>query len=148
MDVLHYARTATVAGDGVHLERALKWHLILHDVLLRAKQRAGRRARRMISGELPDRFSAWRAERRSQLLDELRNGASVGDRSSVVGVGREVAQKARRMLLRLGERFGDDGTDDGRGEQLDELLRDRHLVVGRALGERLERTRRARRRLL
>eukprot|EP00973_Karenia_brevis_P076268 10592601-Karenia_brevis.AAC.1 len=51
-DVLHYVNQSS---DDECLRRALKWLLVLHDVLLRLPPRGGRRGR----GVLGHRFAAW-----------------------------------------------------------------------------------------
>ena len=47
-------------SDNVRLERGLKWHLCLHDVLLRGPRRGTRGARANANNHFAVRFQAWR----------------------------------------------------------------------------------------
>ena len=61
-------KAAQAAQDATALERALKWHLCLHDVLLRGPRRGTRGAGRS-TGLLEARFEAWRAGDRQRLQE-------------------------------------------------------------------------------
>ena len=63
VDVFAEIGRAQEAQDEVALERALKWYLVLHDVLLRGLQRGTRGSGRMANA-LATRFRLWREERR------------------------------------------------------------------------------------
>ena len=66
-EVFDEITAARQSGDDLRLERALKWHLCLHDVLLRGPRRGTRGSTRM-TGHLESRFEAWRHGRRERLL--------------------------------------------------------------------------------
>ena len=58
---------ARAAGDTTALERALKWHLVLHDMLLRGPFRSTRGGGRRVQ-ILAQRFQAWRDGDRVRLM--------------------------------------------------------------------------------
>ena len=70
--VFQYMEDAIAASDALALERALKWHFILHDVLLRGPRRGttggGRAAVHHLLGL---RFQLWRDGQRETLITEL-----------------------------------------------------------------------------
>ena len=67
-EVFDQIAAARAAGDALALERGLKWHLCLHDVLLRGPRR-GTRGSSQMTGMLEARFTAWRAGDRCRLLE-------------------------------------------------------------------------------
>ena len=69
VDVFEELQRARAAQDELQVERALKWHLCLHDVLLRGSRRGTRGGGRM-AGVLEGRFARWRAGDRAGLLEE------------------------------------------------------------------------------
>ena len=66
-EVLALVRTARQAGDGLLLERALKWDLCLHDVLLRGPCRGTRGGGRQLD-LVASRFELWRKGERCHLV--------------------------------------------------------------------------------
>ena len=61
VDVFELAERARLAGDEVQLERALKWYLCVHDVLLRGPRRGTRGGGRdAFTSALEWRFRMWR----------------------------------------------------------------------------------------
>ena len=76
-EVFDQIRAARVARDGLALERALKWHLALHDILLRGPRR-GTRGSSRAAGHLAARFQAWRDGRRDLLIQWWRDDRARG----------------------------------------------------------------------
>ncbi len=76
-EVFEQVEAARQSGDALALERALKWQLCLHDVLLRGPRRGTRGSSRMV-GHLAARFDAWRQGRRAQLLRWWRDDRARG----------------------------------------------------------------------
>ena len=70
VDVFRQISSAQQAGDGVALERSLKWFLCLHSILLRGPRRGTRGSgRARTTSELSLRFQAWRQGERKSLVD-------------------------------------------------------------------------------
>jgi len=85
-EVLQEITRAGELRDSVALERGLKWHLCLHDVLLRAPRR-GTRGGARTAGVLESRFTAWREGAREGLLqwwqdDSRRASVGLGGRTT------------------------------------------------------------------
>ena len=67
VDVFEFHQRACAAHDELQIERALKWHLCLHDVLLSGPRRGTRGSGRE-AGVVAARFERWRAGDRASLL--------------------------------------------------------------------------------
>ena len=115
-------------GDQLLLDRALKWHLALPAVLLRAKRRGGRRGDPIVT----ERFAAWRAGRRDDLVTQwlvdrersqeyrrLRSSSSSADAASVVErVLERIDAGETSRALRLLHSHGIASVDEGVLDQL------------------------------
>jgi len=109
VDVFAEIERAQEAQDEVALERALKWYLVLHDVLLRGLQRGTRGSGRMANA-LATRFRLWREERRVELLQSW---------------ARDRARGWQRLAGRDNQRHDESEEDRARrAERVLELVRD------------------------
>jgi len=70
-DVVQLIETAKLENNALMLERGLKWHMLLFDVLLRAPRRSTRGGGRG-AGVVAHRFVAWRNGDRKRLLEQLK----------------------------------------------------------------------------
>ena len=92
VDVFREWRDATAAGSVVRVDIALRWYLLLPDVLLRGRRRGGRRGQALIAA----RFEAWRRGQRRWLIEEL-----TVDRARESRRARERARQGRRRHERV-----------------------------------------------
>ena len=86
VDVFQEWQRATAARDADAIDTALRWYLLLPDLLLRGRRRGGARGRTLIAS----RFDAWAQGRRTWLITEL-----IADRRRAVLHARSRRRRSR-----------------------------------------------------
>ena len=113
VEVFTFISVARTAGDALAMERGLKWHLILHDVLLRGPFRSSRGPGRPTT-IVAQRFQLWRDGDRAALLRHWRDDRAKAQRR----------HEERRTLRGMRAHLESDEAFEQRVHRVHELIRD------------------------